>query len=141
MTYLDTSVLAAYYCPEALSEQAEAAILKSGSPAITPLVEVEMHSALARKVREGALSESDAKEILTRFRLHIDTNCYVNLPMELGHYTVARDWIGRFEVPLRTLDALHLAVCFASGATLLTADLGLARAGEHFRVRTVLLTP
>jgi predicted nucleic acid-binding protein len=40
---------------------------------------------------------------------------------------------------LRTLDALHLAVCFASGASLLTADVVLAKAGRYFRVNTELI--
>jgi predicted nucleic acid-binding protein len=55
------------------------------------------------------------------------------------HYEVARDWVGRCVTPLRTLDALHLAVCFASDAVLLTADVNLAKAGRHFHVPTELL--
>lgn len=69
MVYLDTSVLAAYYCPEAMSAKAEKAIRRSALPAISLLVEVEFYSAVARKMREGALSEDDATRIVTRFRL------------------------------------------------------------------------
>ena len=54
---------------------------------------------------------------------------------KLGHYHIARDWIGVFEVPLKTLDALHLALSFSAGATLLTADGGLARAAAHFNIK------
>jgi hypothetical protein len=139
MVYLDTSVLAAYYCPEAMSDKAERAIRRGELPAISLLVEVELHSAVARKVREGALSEPDATRIVTQFRLHIDEGCYERLPIESTHYEVARDWIGRFRAPLRTLDALHLAVCFASDAVLLTADLELAKAARYFRVPTELV--
>jgi predicted nucleic acid-binding protein len=139
MVYLDTSVLAAYYCPEAMSAKAEKAILRSVLPAISLLVEVEFYAAVARKMREGALSEADATRIVTRFRLHIDEGCYERLPIDATHFEVARDWVGRFATPLRTLDALHLAVCFASDAVLLTADVGLAKAAHHFRVPTKLL--
>jgi predicted nucleic acid-binding protein len=139
MEYLDTSVLAAYYCPEAMSAKAEKAILRCDRPAISPLVEVELYSAVARKLREGTLSQTDATRIVTRFRLHLDAGYFERLPIDAAHYEVARDWIGRFVTPLRTLDALHLAVCFASDAILLTADAGLAKAGRHFRVPTELL--
>lgn len=139
MVYLDTSVLAAYYCPEAMSAKAEKAIQRCDQPAISLLVEVEFHSAVARKLREGTLSQADATRIVTRFRLHIDEGYYERLPIDTAHYEVARDWVGRFVAPLRTLDALHLAVCFASDAVLLTADVGLAKAGRHFRIPTELL--
>jgi predicted nucleic acid-binding protein len=141
MVYLDTSVLAAYYCPEAMSEKAEEAILSSDLVAISLLVEVEFYSAVARKRREGELSLADASNIVTRFRLHIDKGCYERLPVDAVHYEVARDWLGRFATPLRALDALHLAVCFAADAVLLTADAALAKAGHHFRVPTKLLEP
>ncbi len=140
MVYLDTSVLAAYYCPEAMSAKAELAVRRCGEPAISWLVEVELSSAVARKVREGGLSRTDAVSTLARFRLHVDQDCYGRLPIEAMHYGLARDWLGLSVAPLRTLDALHLAVCFAAGAALLTADRDLARAARQFKVRTHLLS-
>ena len=140
MTYLDASVLAAYYCPEALSDQAESAILKAKEPLLSQLVDVELQSAVARKIREKSLHKADGIEILTRFRLHLDSNCYRRFPLESKHYDIAGTWISRFDVPLRTLDALHLAICFDANATLLTADAGLARAARHFRVNVQLIS-
>jgi uncharacterized protein len=93
MTYLDTSVLAAYYCPEALSDKAEDAIIKSATPLISQLVELELQSAVARKIREKALVKGDGVEILTRFRLHLDSGCYSRLPIESSHYDIAAAWI------------------------------------------------
>ena len=136
MVYVDTSVLAAYYCPEALSTEAERVLRQCDVPAISLLVDVELHSALARKVREGALSKLDATRISTEFRLHVEAACYTFLPLDSLHYRLARDWIGSFSVALRTLDALHLAVAFGSEATLLTADRGLAKAARELGVRT-----
>ena len=140
MVYLDTSVLAAYYCPEATSAKAEKAILRSDLPAISSLVEVEFYSAVARKIREGALSTTDATRLITQFNLHVESGCYERLQIEAIHYEMARDWIGKFLAPLRTLDALHLAVCFAANAKLLTADVSLAKAAQRFGVLTELLT-
>ena len=135
MTYLDTSVLAAYYYPETFSTQAEEAILRAPQPAISQLVEVELHSALARKIREGALTKAEGLRIVTQFRLHVTGAYYLRLPLTAVHYEIASDWIGRFTTPLRTLDALHLAVSFSSDAVLLTSDAGLAKAAKHFGVR------
>jgi len=57
MYYIDTSVLAAYYCPEPLSDKAEEFILASGTPVITDLTRLELFSAISRKVREGLAPE------------------------------------------------------------------------------------
>ena len=41
MIYADTSVLVAYYCPEPLSEKAEALLTTHEQPVISALAEVE----------------------------------------------------------------------------------------------------
>lgn len=140
MVYVDTSVLAAYYCPETLSAKAEQAILRAGRTAISLLVDVELASAVARKRREGVLDKTDVARIVGQFNLHVADGCYVRFPVEVSHFDLAKRWIEQGVVPLRTLDALHLAVCFGNSAVLLTADAALAKAARHFRVRVELLT-
>ena len=56
MVYVDTSVLAAYYCTEPLSAAAQTAIREAHEPVISLLVEVEFASAVALKVRTGELT-------------------------------------------------------------------------------------
>lgn len=51
MVYVDTSVLVAYYCPEPLSVAVQQFLIEQPKPAISSLTEVELFSALARKVR------------------------------------------------------------------------------------------
>ena len=46
MYYLDTSALAAYYCPEPLSDKAEERILSDEMPAISWLTRLELVSEL-----------------------------------------------------------------------------------------------
>ena len=60
MIYIDTSVLAAYYCPEPLSEQSQRVLAEEGERAISSLVELELVSALARKVRSREMRLADA---------------------------------------------------------------------------------
>ena len=52
MFYIDTSVIVAYYCPETLSETVEQLIVKIKQPAISHLTEIELTSAISRKIRE-----------------------------------------------------------------------------------------
>jgi len=61
MAYLDTSILAAYYCPEPLSDLVEKLIVQLDEPAVSHLTEVELASALSKKIRGGWLTMEDGK--------------------------------------------------------------------------------
>ncbi len=140
MAYLDTSCLAAYYCPEPLSDVVERILRKLAAPVISPLVEVELHSALAIKVRMSELDLASANRIASEFQLHLEEELYRVVPVQAREFRLARDWISRFSTPLRTLDALHLATAFANGLQLITADRGLATAAKQLGVVHRLLS-
>ena len=139
MIYLDTSILVAYYCPESLSEQVEQLLRTQVRPALSELVEVELFSAVARKVREGGLTSVDAKRLMTQFLTHVQDGLYTRLSVEPIHFHRARDWISILETPLRTLDALHLAIADSKNLRLVTADKTLAYAANTFEVDVQLL--
>lgn len=138
MAYIDTSVLVAYYCPEPGSKAAQRAV-QAGQPEISTLTEVEFSSALATKVRTGEMPGTEADRVLALFEQHVAAGGYQMLPLGSSHYGLARQWIGRRIVPLRTLDALHLAVAASAAVPLVTADAGLARAAASFGVDCQLL--
>lgn len=127
MTYIDTSVLVAYYCPEPLSSHAQRVLQQQRELAISSLVEVEFASALARKVRTREMRLTDAQRILVAFQAHLDQEIFRRLPIERQHFAKAQEWLASFRIPLRTLDALHVAVAAAEGASMITADATLAR--------------
>jgi predicted nucleic acid-binding protein len=137
--YVDTSALAAYYCPEALSPAVERVLRKLDPPTISPLVEVEMHSALALKVREREFNATSASRILAQFRMHLSDGLYRHVPIAAREYAVACDWIARFAAPLRALDGLHLAAAFANDLQLLTTDKHLAQSAKLFGVDCKLI--
>jgi len=139
MFYIDTSVIAAYYCPEPLSEKAEDFFLSHPQPAISSLTDVELFSAVARKVREGSLDRSDGSRITAKFLSHVDDSYYTLLPVLPNHYRLARDWIGQFHVPLKTLDALHLSIASSTGRTMVTSDRQIATAAKRLAVDVLLL--
>jgi predicted nucleic acid-binding protein len=139
MTYIDTSILVACYCPEPLSGAAQEAARKAGALAISPLSAVEFYSALALKTRTGETSADAVRRVLVSFRLHQAEGIFRVVPIEAREYALACEWISKFTTPLRTVDALHLAATFCNELTLLTADKDLAHSAKHFGVRHKLV--
>jgi len=139
MGYLDTSVVVAYYCPEPFSEAVERMLHRMEQPAISALTEVEFASALARKVRERGMSGEEANLVLNAFKSHINQRLFTRIPVDREHYTVAFTWLTQFSLPLRTLDALHLAVAAGADLDLITADRGLSQSARKLGVRTKFL--
>lgn len=140
MVYIDTSILVAYYCPEKISDKVEITLIETSSPAISQLTEVEFTSALARKIRERALSKENGEEILSLFRTHIDEKSYVYLPIQPKHFSTAMNWISEFNTPLRTLDALHLSIAAQNQAPLLTADIKFAESAKILGIDFTLIS-
>jgi predicted nucleic acid-binding protein len=130
MAYFDTTVLVAYYCPEELSEHAERLILNDDEPTISMLTVLEFVSALSRKTREKALSSVHAKTICKQFDHHRKNGYYVVKSIDAAHYLMAASFIQQFTTPLRTLDALHIAIAVDAALPILTADKQFARSAE-----------
>lgn len=59
--------------------------------------------------------------------------------LKYWHYRLVRDFIVRFDLPLKAPDALHLALCAVESLILFTADRQLARDAESLGVRTELV--
>ncbi len=137
MVYLDTSVLIAALTPEASNQLicdwldgAEAGTLHISGWTIT-----EISSALAIKLRTGALSLDQRAEVLATFTRLVEQSLTVVSVTEANFETAARFC----DVPalnLRAGDALHLAVASAHGMTLATLDKTMAAAGPQLGVVT-----
>jgi len=139
LIYLDTSVVAPFYWAEALSNQVEELLSHQTEPTVSQLVEVELVSALSRRVRMAEISQTQASAIAARFQADLDNGFYIRLPLEPLHYTTAHNWISQFNTSLRTLDALHLAVAASNGISLITADAALAESAETLGLQVQIL--
>jgi len=138
--YIDTSVLVAYYYPEALSDSVQIFLREQVQPAVSTLTEVEFFSAIAKKVRTDELDRRDGNRILSKFLAHWGGNFFSIISVELQHWRLARDWIGLFSTPLRTLDALHLSIASIEDLVLVTSDQQLAQAADTLGVKTRIMT-
>ncbi|MFM2313659.1 MAG: hypothetical protein RLZZ04_2935 [Cyanobacteriota bacterium] len=96
MIYLDTSVIAPFYWSEALSDTVEELLRTQTKPGLSQLVEVELFSALSRRVRMREISQKEARAIANRFQTHLDNDFYLRIPIEPINYQLARGWIGRY---------------------------------------------
>lgn len=139
IAYVDTSVLAAYYCPEPLSLVAERTVRSLTSPTISELTLVEFASAISRKVREKTLSRESAGRVIAQFEAHLEDGYYEILSMKARDYRLAKSWLWQLQGTLRTLDALHLAVVEAAGVLIVTADRRLAAEARNLGLPVKLL--
>lgn len=141
MIYVDTSVLVPYYFPEPLSGRVQRFLRETPEIALSDLGEVEFFSAVARKVRERELTREDARRVAAVFIGHLEGGAYIRLELDRATYLTARGWIGGFDIPLRALDALHLAVAATRALPIATADAAQARSATSLGVRVNYFGP
>ena len=89
MVYVDTSVLVAYYCPEPLSEKVEIFLTTHTKPIISALTEIELFSAVSKKVRTKEMKRKDAGRVVARFLADMENDYYTYLPLEASYYRLA----------------------------------------------------
>jgi uncharacterized protein len=126
LIYLDTSVLAPFYWTEASSDAVEQLFQQYAPLIISELSEVD---------------RGDAVAIAARFQADLDAAFYQLVTVTPRHYAMAKQWMQQFDTPLRTLDALHLAIASELSMPLVTADIGLARSAASLNVAIQVLQP
>jgi predicted nucleic acid-binding protein len=85
LIYLDTSVIAPFYWQEQLSEVVQELLRNEPEVALSHLVEVELFSALSRRVRMGEISQAQAGAIADRFEYILIMGFILVFPLK--HYT------------------------------------------------------
>lgn len=129
MHYLDTSAIVA-----ALTEEAATVRMRTwleqhtdNSLAISDWTLAEVPSALSLKVRTGALPIDERNEVLSFWRGSLLAT-FARLNVTAADFEIAGSFAERQDLNLRASDALHIAVAYAAGATLVTLDKRMADA-------------
>jgi len=116
--------LARLYVTEGDSDEVDSYLRGKTGLMISELAITEVLSATARRKREGELSADAANRIRDALLSDADSGTFVRLDLEPAvHREAERLLLMTTVVPLRTLDALHLALAFSGAAThVLTFD-------------------
>jgi predicted nucleic acid-binding protein len=139
--YLDTSALAKWYLNEPFSEEVELYLATQPHLLISSLTIVEMRSLLLRRRRAGELAPALVERVWATFREDQAAGVFTVLKLDEEHLHAASRLLDRVEAPLRTLDAMHLALAESAGTrtrTCATADRILAAGARElgFEVAT-----
>lgn len=120
--YLDSSALVKLFVSEAESEALNQALVGAEDVIISDLALTEMASALGRRTRKGSLTPAASRR-LYREAEKLAASCHrVELTPPI-HRHAERLLLLSVEVPLRALDALHVATALdAEADTFVTYD-------------------
>jgi uncharacterized protein len=130
--YIDTSALAKWYLPEPGSDAFVDFIRSQDSAAISRLTTVELRCLLVRRRRAGDITVQHERDAWATFEGDIRAGHLHVEALSDAHAVTARDLLERLQhLPVRTLDAFHLAIAQSLAAGVLaTADRVMARAAE-----------
>ena len=130
--YFDTSALAKWYLNEARSDDVERYIQEHGPVAMSELTVVEMRCLLARRRREKNIDSKMEAQVFATFQEDIRQSFLICHPLPKDLTAGSVNLVSLLaDVPLRTLDALHLMIAKEIQADILaTADKIMATGGK-----------
>lgn len=143
--YIDTSALAKLYLKEPDSEPCRRAADGHGL-FTSSLALAEFQSTLLRHEREDRLTASEGGLVWKVFRQDIEDGRIYLSPMNdlIVHQASDIMWQLHPEIPIRTLDAIHLATCWNNlsidSGGVLTTDKRFASAAQKMGIPVVALT-
>ena len=141
-TYVDTSALAKWYLNEQEAERFASWMITQNDTNISELTVTEFRCMLARRERSGQLGEVSAQRIFSILEQDINQGFLVLHEIENGDLVIARRLIEQVgNIPLRTLDALHLAIARRTNMkSLASADNVMLDAAEFLGMDVVSFT-
>jgi predicted nucleic acid-binding protein len=125
-SYLDASVLVALLAPEPLSARADGFVRANPTGlTVSDFAIAEFASAIARRVRTKECTLDEARADLADFDAWM--KFIETAPADIA---VASTFLRRLDLPLKTPDAIHIAIAQRIGATLVTFDRQMAAAAR-----------
>ena len=136
--YLDASILVALFTHDALAEKADT-ILRTHSPVliVSDFAAAEFASAIGRHVRMKGIKPQDARHAFATF------DAWIARAAERA-FTTSADMVSaaaflrRLDLPLRTPDALNIAIAQRVGAEVLTFDHKMAGSARALGTTVVM---
>jgi len=127
--YLDTSALVKLYLPEPGSDALDRRLTGRRDLVVSELAVSEVTSAVGRRRREGRLSDEAGTRLYRRLLEDLDEGTFLRVGVYPDTHRAAERLLLASHLPLRTLDALHLALATQAGAaSIVTFDRQLGAA-------------
>jgi len=143
-TYFDSSVIVASYVQEPRSRKARKALSAVVSAPFTPLLDLEVRTALRRMAGSGRLTSSESASVLSQVDDDVAAGRLWRVPLDLyATVTRAESLSTRYAQRLlsRSLDLLHVAAALELGcASFVTLDTRQARLAVASGLKTLDLT-
>jgi hypothetical protein len=136
--YCDTSALLKLYFPEPGSDELNRMVEGREDLLVSDLAVTEIVSALARRLRQGAVTREIARRVQHAILGRLDEAVYhrVELTRDV-HRRAEHLLVGLLEAPLRAADALHLSLATsARAASLASFDTRLSAAARAVGLAT-----
>ena len=128
--YLDASILVALFTSDALTARADNFLRNNPSVLIvSDFAAAEFSSVIARHVRTKDISKDDARLVFSNFDTWTAQTTQ-RAPIGTVDIIAAEVLLRRFELALRTPDALNIAMAQRMGAMLATFDSKMAAAAR-----------
>jgi hypothetical protein len=113
--YLDASALVKLFLPEPESDALNDALVGAEDVMISDLALTEMASALGRRRREGHLQVAESRRLYREAEKLAALSHRIELTPPM-HRRAERLLLSSLDMPLRALDALHVATALDAGA-------------------------
>ena len=136
--YFDTSYIAKFYFNEPESPRVRELVRKADAIHSSLWALAEFHAVLHRRMREGASSTRNARELASRFSEHIEDGLWNLIPVNeaLLRRTSALMVAAPRDLFIRTADAVHLTTAHEMGERVVwTNDRHLLAAASYFGLR------
>lgn len=135
--YLDASFLVALLTPEAFSERAVHFVRDhADSLVVSDLAIAEFSSAISRRVRMREFTSEQALLVLAEFDAW-SARSTTRIELVGADITAATAILRRLDLPLRTPDAIHVALALRLGESLVTFDARMAGSARALGIAVV----
>lgn len=135
-TYLDASVLVAFFLTDAHTEKARQIVMGAGELLLSDFAAAEFSSAIAGFCRVGRLDADSARGIFSDFDIWCLRTCRA-VALAPSDIRTGEQFMRRLDPTLRTPDALHVAAAGRLQADLATFDIRMAEAAVRLGVALV----
>jgi predicted nucleic acid-binding protein len=102
-------------------------------------VKTKFHGVLGRRVRDGGLPLHLAERAAKRFEQHHHQGLYTLFSIDAKVFEQAAQYTRRFQLSIKSPDAIHLSVVQLEQLELVTSDQGLASFAKQLHISSTVI--